>query len=320
MSQQPRISLEQWRSLISVVDSGGYAQAAETLHKSQSAVTYAVQKLEKVLGVKAFEIEGRKAKLTQTGQMLYRRAKTLLDEAGRLEAASKAVSSGWEAEIGIAADIVFPSWLMTDCLDAFGKESPHTHIELYETVINGAEELLLQGKVQIAIGPVVPTGFLGDSLMTMRFVAAAHPDHPLHQLGRKLTEADLRAYRHLVVRDTSTTRTKKAASIEAEQRWTLSHMSTSIQAAARGYGFAWYPADRIRDELNRGLLKPLPLREGRERSAELYLIIADREGAGPGTLRLAEILRERVAAQCQNEIEKSREPKAGGASGSPASH
>ena len=50
----PHITLEQWRSLIAVVDASGYAQAAEALHKSQSAVTYAVQKIESLLGVKAF--------------------------------------------------------------------------------------------------------------------------------------------------------------------------------------------------------------------------------------------------------------------------
>ena len=71
----PRISLEQWRSLLAVVDAGGYAQAASALHKSQSAVTYAVQKIEALLGVKVFEVVGRKAHLTPTGQVLYRRAK-----------------------------------------------------------------------------------------------------------------------------------------------------------------------------------------------------------------------------------------------------
>ena len=45
MSNAPTISLDQWRALIAVVDAGGYAQAAEVLHKSQSAVTYAVQKI-----------------------------------------------------------------------------------------------------------------------------------------------------------------------------------------------------------------------------------------------------------------------------------
>ena len=60
----PHITLEQWRTLLAVVDAGGYAQAAELLHKSQSAVTYAVQKIESLLGVKAFEIQGRKAQLS----------------------------------------------------------------------------------------------------------------------------------------------------------------------------------------------------------------------------------------------------------------
>lgn len=299
MTANPKITLEQWRALLAVVDEGGYAQAAEVLHKSQSAVTYAVQKLESMLGVKAFEIQGRKAILTPTGQLLYRRARVLLQEAGELEDTARAVSSGWEAEIGIAADVVFPSWLMVDCLAKFGAESPHTRIEMYESVLSGTAELLLQGRVQIAIASSVPVGFLGDSLMRMRFVAAAHPDHPLHQLGRPLTARDLRPHRHLVVRDTGSKRTPGALSLEAEQRWTLSHMSTSIQAARMGYGFAWYPEYRIVDEMAAGTLKPLPLKEGGERYAELYLIIADPEAAGPGVRRLAQILREAVAAGCE---------------------
>ena len=65
----PRITLEQWRALLAVVDAGGYARAAKVLHKSQSSVTYAVQQLESQLGVKAFKIEGRKASLTPTGDV-----------------------------------------------------------------------------------------------------------------------------------------------------------------------------------------------------------------------------------------------------------
>ena len=298
MTANPKITLEQWRALLAVVDEGGYAQAAEVLHKSQSAVTYAVQKLESMLGVKAFEIQGRKAILTPTGQLLYRRARVLLDEAGELENTARAVSSGWEAEIGIAVEVIFPSWLMVDCLAKFGLESPHTRIEMYESVMSGTSELLLQGRVQVAIASSIPVGFLGDSLMRMRFIAAAHPDHPLHKLGRPLTTRDLRAHRHLVVRDTGAKRSARAVSIEAEQRWTLSHMSTSIQAARMGFGFAWYPEYRIIDEMRAGTLKPLPLKEGAERYAELYLIIADPEAAGPGTRRLAEILRSAVADGC----------------------
>lgn len=46
----PKSTLEQWRGFVAVVEAGGYAQAAEQLHKSQSTLTYAVQKLERLLG------------------------------------------------------------------------------------------------------------------------------------------------------------------------------------------------------------------------------------------------------------------------------
>ena len=37
---------------------------------------------------------------------------------------------------------------------------------------------------------------------------------------------------------------------------------------------------------------------GGERVGQLYLVYADRENAGPGTLRLAEIVGEMVKAEC----------------------
>ena len=107
MTPNPSISLEQWRALVAVVDEGGYASAAESIHKSQSSVTYAVQQIEKLLGVKVFQLKGRKAMLTPAGQMLYLRARVLLDEAASLEGAAHRNSVGWEAEITIAVEIVF---------------------------------------------------------------------------------------------------------------------------------------------------------------------------------------------------------------------
>jgi len=293
----PRIGLEQWRTLIAVVDAGGYAQAAEALHKSQSAVTYAVQKLEAVLDVKAFEMQGRKAVLTPTGQLLYRRARALLDEAGGLEKAARSLAAGWEPEIRVAVEVLFPTWLILECLDRFGAEAPDTRIELLESVISGTQEALVSGYATLAIAGRIPPGFSGDALIRLRLVPAASPQHPLHHLQRKVTLKDLRAHRQLVVRETGQTREARTL-VEATQRWTVSNMSTSIIAARAGYGYAWLPEYKIRDELAAGTLRALPLREGGERFAELYLVYADRDAAGPGTLRLAEIIRESTSAEC----------------------
>src|ERR1044072_9582335 len=188
----PRISIEQWRCLAAVVEAGGYAQAAERLHKSQSSVTYAVQKLESTLRVRAFEIQGRKAVLTGVGQMLYRRARTLLADAGELERAARKASAGWEAEIGIAVEVLFPTWLMFECLSRFGTESPQTRIEWLDAVLGGTAEALRDGVAELGISTRVPTGLNGEPLMTIPFVPVAHPDHPLHQLGREITNRNLR--------------------------------------------------------------------------------------------------------------------------------
>src|SRR5205085_5204629 len=197
---QPKITLDQWAALTAVVDAGGYAKAAERLHKSQSSVTYAVQQIESLLGVKAFAIQGRKAALTPAGQLLYRRARVLLDEAAGLEKAAKSASAGWEAEIRIAAEIIFPAWLLLKCFDKLNAESPHTRIEYFESVIAGTNELLLAGRADLATTTQIPQGFTGALLMPLRMMLVAHPEYPLHKLGRALTMRDLRAHRQLVIR------------------------------------------------------------------------------------------------------------------------
>src|ERR1043165_4300192 len=177
---QPRITLEQWRALQAVVESGGYAQAAEALHKTQSTLSYAVQKIERLLGVKIFEIKGRKAVLTEPGQVLYRRAKVLLDEAAALERGASEMAKDWKPEIGIAVEVLFPTWLLLECLAEFAKERPETRIEVYETVMSGTDELVAQGKVDLAIGPRALNPIAGDTLVVIRGIAVAHPLHPSH--------------------------------------------------------------------------------------------------------------------------------------------
>jgi DNA-binding transcriptional LysR family regulator len=307
----PKISIDQWATLVSVVESGSYAKAGERLNKSQSTLTYAIQTLEELLGVKVFEIRGRKAVLTPTGEVLYRRGKTLVEEAARLEHAAGELAKGWEPEIRLAVEIIFPTWLLVQCLGELAKERPETRIELYETVLGGTEEALASRSVDFAICSSVPQGFVGDVLMPIRAVCVAAPSHPLHALGRPLTLDDLRRHRHLVIRDSGAQRVRSAGWLN-EQRWTVSHKATSIHAVASGHGYAWFPEDWIVEELKRGALLPLPLREGAVREGTLYLVFADRDTAGPGARRLAQIIRDLVAGNCRTELERAAKAQSAG--------
>jgi DNA-binding transcriptional LysR family regulator len=204
---------------------------------------------------------------------------------------------------------IFPNRVMFQALDRFSAESPHTHIELIESVLAGTAELLALAQVDLAVTPTVPPGFVGDALLSVRMLPVAHPDHPLHKLGRPITSDDLRSHRQLVVRESGSVRSTRLA-LEATQRWTVSHMSTSIMAARTGYGYAWLPEERIREELAANTLKVLPLREGGERQGQLYLVYADREAAGPGVLRLGEIMQATVKEACSAESTRGREASA----------
>jgi DNA-binding transcriptional LysR family regulator len=126
----------------------------------------------------------------------------------------------------------------------------------------------------------------------------AAPSHALHRLGRELTLEDLRPHRHVVIRDSGEQRVRGAGWLN-ELRLTVSNKATAIHAVATGMGYAWYPEDSVRGELERGALKPLPLREGAEKAGTIYLIFADREAAGPGTLRLAQLIRAGVERECK---------------------
>lgn len=284
------ISLEQWRTLVGVVDAGTYAQAADFLGKSQSSVSYAVKQIEERTGVDLFRTEGRKAVLTAEGKALYLRAKHLLAEAERIEKAATEMAAGHEAELRLAADIMFPPAVLLDSIKHFAAERPTTRLEVYETVVAGSMEMLVDGQVDLAITPEVPSGFLGEPIMRVQFLPVAAPSHPLHRLDR-VSLNDLRDHHHLIIRDSGERRVDHGAWQVSQNRLIFSQTATSIDAARRGLGFGWYAETLIEADLKASTLKELPIAERARRSAELFLVYRDAVGASPGVRRLAELLR-----------------------------
>ena len=104
----PKTSLEQWAVLAAVVDQGGYAQAAAALHRSQSAVSYAVSRLQEELDVPLLTLEGRRAVLTPYGQTLLQRARGILRDIGTLELLARSLKQGWEPRLALVVDAAFP--------------------------------------------------------------------------------------------------------------------------------------------------------------------------------------------------------------------
>ncbi|CAM3531439.1 LysR family transcriptional regulator [Halomonas lysinitropha] len=286
-----RVTLAQWQMLAAVVDHGGFARAAEAIHKSPSTLNHAVHKLEEQLGVAVMEPVGRQVRLTEAGELLLRRARQLLENAASLEDVAGRLAEGLEAEVVLAVDQIFPPDALARALEAFSAAYPHVRVQLHETVLNGGIEMLYDGSADLVVSGISAQGFLGEPLVTVHFLAVAHPGHPLHCLGRPLDLRDLEQHRQLVVRDSALHQSMDAGWLKAEQRWTMSHLQTSIDMLERGLGFAWIPETRLRQALAEGRLEPLPLAAGASREYPVQLIHRDRDRAGPATHALAKALK-----------------------------
>ena len=287
-STTPKTTLEQWRALQAVVDHDGYAQAARYLNRSQSTISYAIAKLENQLGVELLMIRGRKAELTDQGQALLQRARHLLEEAASIEDFARSLEQGWEAEIRLVVDAAFPDRLLMQALQGFRPLSRGSRVQLTQVVMSGADDALEQGQADLVIAGHLPTHYIGDLLTEIEFVAVAHPQHELHQLGRELTLADLQSELHVVVSDSGSQHKRDSGWLPAEVHWTVTSLDSAVEAVVAGLGYSWLPSHRIQTALEQGLLKPLPLQQGRVYRDHLYLIYGCNDHPGPATRALAE--------------------------------
>lgn len=287
----PRTTLEQWQVLQAIVECGGFAQAATALHRSQSAISYAVARLQAQLGVDLLVPEGRRMVLTPAGAALLRDARPLLDTAFHLERRARALQQGWEPEVRLAVDGLCPTAPLLAALATFAAQCPATRLQLHEEVLSGAEDALLRGEVDLALVTRIPPGFLGDAIAEAEFVAVAAPSHPLHQRGEALTAADLEGFTQVVVRDSGARQPRDEGWLGSARRWTVSHPDTAVALVSAGLAFSWLPRHSIREQLAAGKLLALPLTHGVHHRRALYLVVADETGAGPAARALAAALR-----------------------------
>ncbi len=290
---KPKVTLDQWRALQAVVDLGGYAQAADHLHRSQSSVSYAIRRLEQQLDLEVLQVQGRRAVLTDTGKLVLQRARRLIREAGELEQLAQQASSGWEARLRLVVDAAFPTLQLMQALQQFADQSRGTVVELNEVIMSGAEAMVAAGQADIVIGHQLPADRLGNAIIEVPFIAVAHHQHPLNNSGHPVSENDLRQYRQIIVRD-SGPQHRDSGWLDAEQRWTVSSLDSSLTLIANNMGYAWLPYHKIEDSLKQGIIRPIPLQQGQIYQAALYLYFGQQTYAGPAARLLSSLLEQSV--------------------------
>jgi DNA-binding transcriptional LysR family regulator len=276
-----KTTLEQWAVLAAVVDEGGFAQAAAALNRSQSAVSYAVARLQEALDLPLLAIEGRKAVLTAHGQVLLKRSRPLLAELGNLENLSRTLRQGWEPELRLVVDAAFPRDRLLNIVAELQQLCPNTQMQLSDAVLSGAEEAIVDGAADVVVTTRVPSGQLGDWLLDVTFVAVARSNHPLFGVDHPLTAEDLMRHVQVVVRDSGVRHPRDEGWLGSELRCTVSSTEASLATVEAGLAYAWLPEHLIRSSLENGLIRPLPLAAGASRNAPLYLVLVNPDLAGP---------------------------------------
>lgn len=292
----PKTSVEQWAVLAAVVDQGGFAQAAQKLHRSQSAVSYAVSRLQAALGVPLLEIQGRRAVLTHHGEALLKRARPLLRDLETLEALAGSLKQGWEPQLKVTADAAFPRARLLAIIAELQRMCPRTQLQFSDAVLSGAEEVITEGTADLVVTTRVPRGFLGEFLFNVSFVAVAAPSHPLFGLDRTLTADDLTREVQAVIRDSGLKQRRDDGWLGAQRRFTVSSMEASLAAVQAGLAYAWLPEHLVQESLERGALRRLPLALGGVRSVPLYLVLIRPEMAGPAARTAVECFQRHVPA------------------------
>jgi len=299
--ERAKSTLEQWRTLQAVVDYGGYSQAAEQLNKSQSSLNHAVAKLQAQLGIELLEVKGRKAYLTEQGEVLLRRSRHITKSVAELELLANNLENGWEPSLTIAREIIYPMDKLVDALSAFQPESRGTRITIVDSVITGTHELIKDQLVDIAIsGGVAPKGFLSEPLCELDFLLVCHPEHPL--ASEPDIEDDLTLAQHLqiVIKDTGQAANIDLGWLKAEQRWTVSNFHEALAILNRNIGFCWIPKHLVDSLIETGQLCQLNLKGSSHKKVMMSLIIPNRDRQGPASERLEQLI---MAQHCKEKGE-----------------
>jgi len=168
------------RAFVEVVRQGGFSRAAKAVFVTQSTVSKAVKQLEDELGVKLLERIGHHTRLTEAGEVVFRRAASILAQGDDLRAELEEVRglTGGTLRLGfplIGSNTLFARWFA-----AYRSRYPGVEVRLVEHGSKRLEELVLAGELDLAAS-LLPAGkeFDWQEVRREPIDALLAADHPL---------------------------------------------------------------------------------------------------------------------------------------------
>jgi len=240
------LDLDTLRVLDAIERCGSFEKAANSLFRVRSALTYSIQKLEQNLGVEIFDRSKHKAVLTPAGKFLLEQGRHLLEQAFQLEKRIKQVNQGWELELIVGIDALFPLEPLLKLVEKFYELNQDSAIKIQNEVYGGTWDAIIAQRADLMIGASGPNPnpgrYIAKKLYQVDRVFAVAKNHPLAKVKGSLTQAQISQYRSVAIKDTSRSLPPQHAPyFKVQNILTVSDMQTKFQAQCMGLGVGYLP-------------------------------------------------------------------------------
>lgn len=279
------ITLDQLRVFLTVVEEGSFSRAAKRLRRVQSAVSYAIANLERLLSVELFDRSGRTPALTEAGAALLADARGVCERMDQLHARARSIAEGMEPRLSLAVDMLFPMPKLVDALRELSSRYPLVPLHLRTEALGAVASLVLDGTCQIGIGVDLEDRtreLVRTPLVGVEMVPVAAPGHALAQRGGLLDIEDVREAVQIVLTDRSALTEGKDHGVYSARTWRVADLDAKRELMLSGFGWGQMPNHRVEHDLATGRLVRLTLRDVPASSYHVPLHAMHRKADPPG--------------------------------------
>lgn len=179
------MELHQLRYVVAVAETGNFTRASERANVSQPSLSQQIINLETEVGRKLFHRLGRKAVLTEAGEVFLERARRILFE---IENAAKELGDHptLERRITVGAIPTVAPYLLPTLITRCRERYPNLQIDVREDFRTHLTRAAVEGEVDLAIValPVRDARLSIEPLLTEPLLLVVSKDHPLAQKPR----------------------------------------------------------------------------------------------------------------------------------------
>jgi DNA-binding transcriptional LysR family regulator len=255
------ITLDQMQVFVVVADEGSFSAAARRLGRAQSAVTYAVQKLEEQIGADLFDRSAYRPTLSEAGVALLPRARRVLEDVAGFRTVAHAIAGGLEAEVSLVVDSMFPMCRLVEVLADLQRAFPTVVPRLYVESLGAAPQMVIDGHADLGVVfdfATVPVDVLEHRFVAdIELVAVCAPEHPLAMVAGPLSHETVRDHPQLVLTDRSPLTAGRDKGVFATHTWRLADLGAKHALLLAGLGWGSMPRHMVETDLAEGRLVAL---------------------------------------------------------------